>query len=91
MPIAHCASRTYRQDLGNLMIPKNRQEGGCGEWIENRAARVQFHTCICVASYTSEGLLDMLIDAVAARREWKLLANDASLNKFLEIAEADCE
>jgi predicted nucleic acid-binding protein len=32
------------------------------------------------------GPIDMLICAVAIRRKWRVLANDASLNKCLEIA-----
>jgi predicted nucleic acid-binding protein len=35
------------------------------------------------------GPVDMLICAVAARREWKVVANDAGLNKCLGIAEGE--
>jgi hypothetical protein len=41
---------------------------------------------LCRSRGVECGPVDMLICAVAGRRKWRVLANDASLNKCLEIA-----
>jgi len=40
---------------------------------------------VCRSRGVECGPVDILICAVAARRKWKVLANDASLNKCLEM------
>ena len=40
---------------------------------------------VCRSRSVECGPVDILICAVAARRRWKVLANDASLNKCLEV------
>ena len=40
---------------------------------------------VCRSRGVECGPVDILICAVAARRKWKVLANDASLNKCLEV------